>query len=176
MMGGLLNTGNSKGRSILSLPPAIPPRKHHQVLSRTVSFGNNPVPSSLKKQTQNSNGSVRSSFTNDSGKHQNNRDRKLWLGQNHLWLLEEVSKLGLLLVVYVDVLHLLLLLGDPLVPSSCLPPIVTTQYYPYKKTPASLLKKGSQISKGLCPYASGGFFLPSLPKLSGSCWRLGPRE
>lgn len=63
MMGGLLNTGNSKGKSTLFLPSAMLPKKYHQVLSGTVSFVNNPVPSSLKKQTQNSNESIRSSFT-----------------------------------------------------------------------------------------------------------------
>ena len=80
--------------------------------------------------------------------------------------------MGPLLVVRVDVLQLLLppLLSDPLADlSSCVLPIVTPLDYPYKKTPASLLKKASRISKGLSPYACGGFFLPSLPKLSGSC-------
>lgn len=74
MMGGPLNTGNSKGSSTLSLPPATLPGEHHQVLSGTVSYVNNLILASLK-QTQNSNGSVGSSFTNDSSKHQDNRDR-----------------------------------------------------------------------------------------------------
>ena len=80
--------------------------------------------------------------------------------------------MGPLLAVHLNVMHLFisLLLSDPLAaPSSYLPSIVTPQEYLYKKTPASLLKKGSQISKGLPPYASGGRFLPSLHKLSGSC-------
>lgn len=84
---------------------------------------------------------------------------------------------GPLLVVRVNVLYLLnpLLLGDPLADSSsCLPLIVTPQDCPYKKTPVSLLQKGSHASKGLSPCASGGFFLPRLHKLSGSCEGLGP--
>lgn len=74
-------------------------------LSGTASFVDNPTPSSLKKETQSSNRSVRNCFPSELVKHSGHRDRRWWLGQNHSDFSKKVWKgLHSGLVLHVNVL------------------------------------------------------------------------